>query len=150
MLIWFKYGWIWKNVIAGNLKVREAKMIQACQVLPCTNRHNSSPWILCVLFMVFLTCVQRRMAAQNHKIPLFLYKCVSPPPMWNVWHDRVNHQTPLGNVKFYFKLVWKPSKLNYARYVLQEEITFQNSLSTLTMRTEYVVYIWKPVYLVCC
>jgi hypothetical protein len=62
-------------VIGKSEKPRWLKHVKS---LPHTYRHNSI-WILCVLFMVFLTSLESRMAAKKHKILLFLYQCVLPP-----------------------------------------------------------------------
>jgi hypothetical protein len=42
--------------------------------LPYTWKHNSAR-VTCALFVEFLTCLERRTAAKNWKILLFLHQC---------------------------------------------------------------------------
>jgi hypothetical protein len=56
-----KCEWVWKDAIAGYWKVRKAKMLQAR--------------ISYALFMEFLNCLERRMAAKRLKVLLSSYQC---------------------------------------------------------------------------
>jgi hypothetical protein len=58
-------------------KLETPRCFKHVESLPCTYRHNSSAWMTCALFMEFLTCLERRMAAKNQKILLFVDQCVA-------------------------------------------------------------------------
>jgi hypothetical protein len=51
--------------------------------LPCTYRHNSNTWITCAMFIQFLVCLERRMAANDLKISLFSDKCALLLLQWH-------------------------------------------------------------------
>jgi hypothetical protein len=52
---------------------QETKLLQACEVPAMYYRHNSTMWITWALYMELLTCLERRMAAQNQE--MFLDQC---------------------------------------------------------------------------
>jgi hypothetical protein len=62
------------QVIGKSEKPRCFKHVKS---LPCTYRHNSIAWMTCALFVEFLTCLKRRMAAKNRKILPFVEQCAA-------------------------------------------------------------------------
>jgi hypothetical protein len=68
-----------KMPLLVNGKSEKLRCFKHVKPMPCTYRHNSSAWITSALFMEFLTCLERRMAAKNRKTLLFVGHCAEHP-----------------------------------------------------------------------
>jgi hypothetical protein len=54
--------------VAGKSEKPSFKHVKS---LPCMHRCNIRTWMTCALFMEFLTCLERRMAAKNQRILIY-------------------------------------------------------------------------------